>query len=151
MLKLLKIFFLLTFCNSVHGQSSYDPPSASYGTQQLKYSLIADSCLYTNKDTISARKYYEKALAIKDECWLKAKLKLLDGEIICCGEGFDKYSKEYLCAIRRGEIFFKWGKYALAVPEFQNAANLHKDAQYPLNMIKTCNEQIKQQAEKREK
>lgn len=113
-------------------------------TKKIAHLLYrADSCLI-KQDTLGAKEFYMKAISVDDKCFLRAKLALLDWQILCCSEGQNGLSKEYNCAIKKAEQFMNWKKYNEAILAYKEALTI-QDKSYPKEMIKRCEKLIKEQ------
>lgn len=121
--------FLLSFSVSFcFGQNQND---SSITAECIKYFMEGDSC-YRKADTISARKYWNKALGIYDGCSIKERIGWLDGVIICCP---NDTNKKYCSIISNADRLLVLGEVNKARAYYEEALKI-KPSEYPANQIK---------------
>jgi len=110
----------------------------AYLTEEAKRKITAQlymdagaECLIQKRDTVCAREYFMKALALYDDCSSRGWLSFLDKNMKCCV--VDKYK----CSVRKGDIFFQCNNPEEAIVSYKEALAIH-EAQYPKDRIKLC-------------
>lgn len=110
--------------------------------KRIHYIAKGDSCLLI-KDTTNAKINYQLALNIKEECTIVARLSLLKKEFVCCSQAIPPFSQEYVCAVNKGEFYYKLKKYAEAITSYEEALEIMPGEKYPKDQIKTCKKLLK--------